>query len=187
MGADVWQQTLGIVGLGRIGQAVARRARGFEMRILAYEPYPNQDAVRDLGAELAPLERVFGEADFVTLHLPASRETAGLVDARLLGLMKPTAFFINAARGALVDEDALAAALREGRIAGAGFDVRATEPPQDGRFSDLDNVVMTPHTGAATPKAHFLCGQAASRSVLQLLRGERPDGLVNPEVWEQRR
>jgi D-3-phosphoglycerate dehydrogenase len=187
LGADVWQQTLGIVGLGRIGQAVARRARGFEMRLLACEPAPDAAAVRELGVELAPLERVFAESDFVTLHLPASRETAGLVDARLLGLMKPTAFFINAARGALVDEAALAAALRAGRIAGAGLDVRASEPPADTRFSDLDTVVMTPHTGAATPTARLRSGQAAARSVVQLLRGERPEGMVNPEAWDRRR
>src|SRR5436190_1635658 len=153
IGADVWQQTLGIVGLGRIGQGVARRARGFDMKILAYEPYPNADAVRELGVELAPIERVFAGSDFVTLHLPASDETAGIVDARLLGLMKPDAFFINAARGRLVDEDALYAALSERRIAGAGFDVRAIEPPTDARFNALDNIVMKPNTDAATPKA----------------------------------
>jgi phosphoglycerate dehydrogenase-like enzyme len=185
MGADVWQQTLGIVGLGRIGQAVARRARGFDMRILTCEPYPNADAVRELGVELVPIERVFSEADFVTLHLPASAETARMVDARLLGLMKPTAFFINAARGALVDEDALYEALRANRIAGAGLDVRAPEPPADTRFDDLDNVVMTPHTGAATPMARLRSGQAAAEAAVSALRGERPEGLVNPEVWEQ--
>jgi len=184
MGADVWQQTLGIVGLGRIGQHVARRARGFEMRILAYEPYPNVEAVRELGVELVTLERVFAEADFVTLHLPASAETAKLVDARLLGLMKPTAFFINAARGALVDEDALYKALKENRIAGAALDVRETEPPTDARLNELDNVVMTPHTGAATPLARLRSGQAAAASIVSALRGERPEGLVNPEVWE---
>ena len=185
MGADVWQQTLGIVGLGRIGQGVARRARGFDMKILAYEPYPNADAVRELGVELAPIERVFAEADFVTLHLPASDETAGLVDARLLGLMKPEAFFVNAARGRLVDEDALYAALSQRRIAGAGFDVRAIEPPTDARFNQLDNVVMTPHTGAATPRARLWSGQAAADAVVRVLRGERPEGLVNPEVWDR--
>jgi D-3-phosphoglycerate dehydrogenase / 2-oxoglutarate reductase len=184
-GADVWQRTLDIVGLGRIGQAVARRARGFEMRILACEPEPNLEAVRELGVELAPLERVFAQADFVTLHLPASAETAQMVGARLLGLMKPTAFLINAARGAVVDEDALYHALREGRIAGAGLDVRAAEPPADDRFGALVNVVMTPHTGAATPEARRRSGQAAAASVVAFLRGERPDGLVNPEAWER--
>jgi phosphoglycerate dehydrogenase-like enzyme len=121
----------------------------------------------------------------VTLHLPASAATAKLVDARLLGLMKATAFLVNAARGAVIDEDALYQALREGRIAGAGLDVRTTEPPLDGRFETLDNVVMTPHTGAATPKARRWSGQAAAESVVRVLRGERPDGLVNPEVWER--
>jgi D-3-phosphoglycerate dehydrogenase len=185
MGADVWQQTLGIVGFGRIGQGVARRARGFDMKILAYEPYPNAAAVKEHGVELAPIERVFAESDFVTLHLPAMAETEKTVDARLLGLMKPSAFFINAARGKLVDEDALYAALKEKRIAGAGFDVRWDEPPKDSRFSELDNVVMTPHTGAATPKARQWSGEAAAEAVVRVLRGERPEGLVNPEVWDR--
>jgi D-3-phosphoglycerate dehydrogenase len=184
-GADVWQQTLGIVGLGRIGQGVARRARGFDMRILAYEPFPNQQAVAELGVELAPIERVFSEADFVTLHLPASAETDGLVDARLLGLMKPSAFFINAARGKLVDEDALFATLQNRKIAGAAIDVRRDEPPLDTRFNELDNIVMTPHTAAATPKAQFASGQMAAESVLKVLSGQQPIGFVNPEVWDR--
>jgi D-3-phosphoglycerate dehydrogenase len=184
IGADVWRQTLGIVGLGQIGRAVARRARGFEMRLLACEPAPDAAAVAELGVELAPIERVFAESDFVSLHLPSTAATAGLVDARLLSLMKPGAFFINAARGALVDEDALYAALSAGRIAGAGLDVRGAEPPGDGRFAALDNVVMTPHTGAATPLSRVLSGRAAAESVVRVLRGERPDGLINPEAWE---
>ncbi|HET7767645.1 MAG TPA: phosphoglycerate dehydrogenase [Chloroflexota bacterium] len=185
MGADVWRQTLGIVGLGRIGQAVARRARGFEMTLLAYDPYPNTAAARDLGVELTALDRLFSDSDFVTLHLPASQETEKLVAARLLGLMKPTAFFINAARGPLVDEDALYAALKENRIAGAGLDVRTPEPPTDTRFNSLDNVVMTPHTGAGTPIARWNSGQAAAESVVSALNGERPEGLINPEAWER--
>jgi D-3-phosphoglycerate dehydrogenase len=185
MGADVWGQTLGIVGLGRIGQLVARRARGFDMKLLAYDPFPSEVAFRELGVELAPIERVFAESDFVTLHLPASDETNGLVGADLLGLMKPTAYYVNAARGPLVDEDALYTTLSEGRIAGAGLDVRAKEPPADARFNALDNVVMTPHTGAATPKARELSGRAAAEAVLRVMRGERPEGLVNPGVWEK--
>jgi len=184
IGADLHGQTLGIVGLGRIGQLVAKRARGFDMKLLAYEPYPNRAAVAELGVELVSIERVFAEADFVTLHLPASAETEKMIDARLLGLMKRDAFFINAARGKLVDEDALYDALAGKKIAGAAFDVRAVEPG-DGRFSSFDNVVMTPHTGAATPKARLWSGQAAAEAVLRVLRGERPEGLVNPEVWER--
>lgn len=183
MGADVWQQTLGIAGFGRIGQQVARRARGFDMRVIAYDPVPNREAAQSLGVELTTIERVFSESDFVTLHLPASAETARLVGAPLLSLMKPTAFLINAARGAIVDEDALYAALREKRIAGAGMDVRTSEPPTDGRFEELDNVVMTPHTGAATPKARIWSAQVVAEQVTRVLRGERPESLINPEVW----
>src|SRR5260370_7507071 len=117
LGADVWQQTLGIVGLGNIGRGVARRARGFDMRVLAYEPYPDQAFVREHGVELVPLERVFADSDFITLHLPASAETARMVNARLLALMKPTAYLINPARGSLADQDALYAPRRAHKIA----------------------------------------------------------------------
>ena len=185
VGGDVWQRTIGIVGLGRIGQGVARRARGFDMRVLAYEPYPNQDFVREHGVELVAIERVFQEGDFVTLHLPAGGENDGLVNARLLGLMKPTAYFINAARGTLVDEDALYDALANKRIAGAALDVRASEPGDD-KFSALDNVVLTPHTAAGTHQARINGGKMAAEAVLKVLAAEQPVGLVNPEVWEKR-
>jgi D-3-phosphoglycerate dehydrogenase len=157
------------------------------MRILAYEPFPNEEAVRELGVELMPLERVFSESDFVTLHLPASAETDGLVDQRLLALMKPTAYFINAARGTLVDEDALYDALANKRIAGAALDVRAGEPPKDTRFDDLPNTVLTPHTAAGTVQARINGGKMAAEDVMKVLAGQQPVGLVNPEVWEKRR
>ena len=130
LGGDVWQKTLGIVGLGNIGRGVARRARGFDMKILAYEPYPDQAFVREHGIDWRA-GRVFAESDFVTLHLPSSAETENTVNARTLGLMKPTAYLVNAARGPLVDEDALYRALAEKRIAGAALDVRVVEPNYD--------------------------------------------------------
>jgi len=183
LGADVWQQTLGIVGLGNIGRGVARRARGFDMRIIAHEPVPDMEFVRQHGIELVTLERVFAESDFVTLHLPASTETAHIVDVRLLGLMKPSAYLINSARGALIDEDALFDVLQSNRIAGAALDVRAIEPPNDTRFSELPNVVLTPHAAGSTPRAVNAAILAAADAAATYLRGERPDGIINPEVF----
>jgi phosphoglycerate dehydrogenase-like enzyme len=185
LGADVWQATLGIVGLGNIGRGVARRARGFDMRVLAYEPYPDQAFVREHGVELAPLERVFAESDFVTLHVPASAETAHMVSTRLLGLMKPTAYLINTARGALVDEDALFAVLKEHKIAGAALDVREIEPARDARFAELDNVVLAPHAAGSTPRAVNAAIRDAADAVATYLRGERPNGAINPEVLDR--
>ena len=181
LGADVWQQTLGIVGLGNIGRGVARRARGFDMRVLAYEPYPNMEFVREHGIELVSLERVFAESDFVTLHFPASAETARMVNARLLRLMKPTAYLINTARGAIVDEDALYEALSTNRIAGAALDVREIEPG-DTRFNNLPNVVLAPHAAGSTPRAVHAAIRDAANAAAAYLRGERPDGVINPEV-----
>ncbi|MFN8526037.1 MAG: phosphoglycerate dehydrogenase [Chloroflexota bacterium] len=185
LGADIWQKTLGIVGLGNIGRGVARRARGFDMRILAYEPYPDQAFVREHGVELAPLERVFAESDFVTLHLPSSAETENTVNDRTLGLMKPTAYLVNAARGPLVDEEALYRALAERRIAGAALDVRVVEPNYDALFRELDNVVLAPHAAGSTESAVTASIRAAAENVVRVLRGERPDGLINPAVWER--
>jgi D-3-phosphoglycerate dehydrogenase len=185
IGGDVWQKTLGIVGLGNIGRGVARRARGFDMKVLAYEPYPDQAFVREHGVELTPLERLFAESDFVTLHLPSSAETEKTVDERTLGLMKPTAYLINAARGPLVDEDALYRALAERRIAGAALDVRVVEPNYDTLFRDLDNVVLAPHAAGSTASAVTASIHAAAENVVRVLRDERPDGLINPDAWDR--
>jgi D-3-phosphoglycerate dehydrogenase len=182
LGTDVWQQTLGIVGLGNIGRGVARRARGFDMRVLAHEPVPDLEFVAQHAIELTSLEHVFRESDFVTLHLPASADTARMVNSRLLGLMKPTAFLINTARGALVDEDALYDALSSGRIAGAALDVRESEPPIDTRFNDLPNVILSPHAAGSTPRAVNAAIQDAALAAATYLRGERPAGIINPEV-----
>jgi phosphoglycerate dehydrogenase-like enzyme len=185
LGADVWQQTIGIVGLGNIGRGVARRARGFDMRILASEPVPDLEFVQEHGIELVPLERVFAESDFVTLHVPASAETAHMVNARLLALMKPTAYLINSARGALVDEDALYDVLKDRKIAGAALDVREVEPTSDTRFAELDNVVLAPHAAGSTPRAVAAMIRDAADAVATFLRGERPNGVINPEVLDK--
>lgn len=186
-GVDVWRKTLGLVGLGRIGRMVAQRARGFEMRILAHEPAPDPDVVREYGIALVSLEELLRESDFVSLHVPLTHETRNLIDAARLAMMRPGAYLINTARGGLVDEDALYTALSGGALGGAGLDVRRTEPPEDTRFSTLDNVVLTPHDAGMTDGRRLACGTMAATGILRALRGERPDGLLNPAAWERRR
>ncbi|MCC6178154.1 MAG: phosphoglycerate dehydrogenase [Chloroflexi bacterium] len=187
-GVDVWRSTLGIVGLGRIGKGVARRARGFDMRVLAYEPYPDREFVAVHGVELVELDDVFQQSDFVTLHLPASAETARIVNAEKLALMKPTAYLINTARGKLVDEDALYDALVSGRIAGAGLDAWTVEPlDQVERWAALENVVLTPHSAPSTSGVWEATWVLGTESILRHQRGEHPPSVLNPEVWDQRR
>ena len=187
IGVDVWRKTLGIVGLGRIGKGVARRARGFEMTVLAAEPEPDMPFVQEHGVELAPIEDVLRRADFVTLHLPASAETRHYMNQERLALMKPTAYLVNTARGSLVDEDALYGALVEGRIAGAGLDVREQEPAADTRFDDIRNVILTSHIAGVTHESMAAMARMAVDSVLEALAGQPPGGLLNPEAWERRR
>ncbi len=187
LGSDVARTTLGIVGLGRIGKGVAQRAFGFEMRVLAYEPYPDLEFCQRWNVELVDLEEVFRRADYLTVHAPGEGGNERLVNAELLALMKPTAIVINTARGVLVDEDALYVALTEGRLGGAGLDVRVHEPPQDNRFEALRNVVLTPHVAGSTHEAQAVSAQMVVQSVLQAARGEQPHGLVNADAWERRR
>ena len=186
-GVDVWRATLGIVGLGRIGRSVALRAAGFDMRVIAYEPYPVMEFVEEHGVELLPVERVLGEADFVTLHLPSMEETERFLDSAKLALMKPGAFLINTARGNLLDEDAVYEAVRSGQIAGAGIDAWTSEPMEDSRWGELENVVITPHCGAHTKGVWVASGELAVEIVVKALRDEQPEQLLNPEAWEKRR
>jgi glyoxylate reductase len=181
--ADVYGRTLGIVGLGRIGRAVARRARGFGMEILYSGRRRNEEAERELGARYVELDDLLRRSDFVTLHVPATPDTRKLIGARELGLMKPTAFLINAARGAIVDQAALTAALKEGRIAGAGIDVFDPEPvAADEPLLALDNVVVVPHVGGASLPTRERMAETAARNLLAVLRGDPPPSCVNPEV-----
>ena len=187
-GQDVWQKTLGIVGLGRVGKGVAQRASGFEMKVLAYEPYPDLEFCRRWNVELVDtLEDVFRRSDYLTVHAPGDPDNYNLVNAERLALMKPSAVVINTARGVLVDEDALYRALVDRTIAGAGLDVRVHEPPQDGRFEALSNVVVTPHIAGSTAEAQAVSAEMVVGSVLQAARGERPHGLINEEAWDRRR
>lgn len=178
LGVDVWGRTLGVVGFGRIGQAMARRGRGFGMDILYAAPREAGE-----GATRVPVDELFARADVVSLHCPLTPETRGLVDARRLALMKPSAILVNTARGACVDEVALAAALAAGRLAGAGLDVFAAEPAISPALLAEERVVLAPHIGSATTTTRIRMGQLCASAVRAVLAGERPPHLVNPAVW----
>ncbi len=183
-GADCAGAVLGIVGLGRIGQAVARRAQGFEMRVLYHDRGRDPEAEARLGVEFAPLDDLLRAADFVTLHVPLTPETHHLIGAAQLALMKPTAILVNTARGPVVDPVALADALRERRIAGAALDVTDPEPiPPDSPLLALDNLIITPHIASASVRTRGRMAAMAAENLLAGLRGERLPHCANPEVY----
>jgi D-3-phosphoglycerate dehydrogenase len=177
-------KTLGLVGLGRIGKAMTTRALAFGMRVIAYDPYPDQPFADRYGVRLVSLDDLLQEADHVSLHLPAMEGTYKLINAQRLALMKPTAFLINTARGAVVDERALYEALRDKKIAGAGLDVFEEEPPRpDNPIVRLDNVVMTAHTAGVDTQSRDDMARKAAECIAAISRGEWPaECVVNPEV-----
>jgi glyoxylate reductase len=174
LGDDVHGKTLGIVGLGRIGAAVARRAAGFGMEIIYYNRSRNIEVENLPDCRYTELDELLSEADFVSLHTPLTPETYHLIDARRLELMKPTAFLINTARGPVVDEDALADALEQKRIAGAGFDVYEEEPKLNPKLAGLPNTVLLPHIGSATTATRARMADIATSNLAEVLRGNRP-------------
>jgi glyoxylate reductase len=177
LGHDVHGGTLGIIGLGDIGSAVARRGRGFDMRVLYHNRGPSPRA-GDIGAELVPLDELLRRSDFISLHVPSTPQTRHLIGPKELQAMKSTAILVNISRGEVVDEAAHVVALKERRIAGAGLDVYENEPALNPGLADLDNVVLTPHTGSATYGARDRMATMAARNLLTALRGERPPDLV---------
>jgi D-3-phosphoglycerate dehydrogenase / 2-oxoglutarate reductase len=178
--------TLGIVGLGRIGKAVAVRAKAFGMKLLAYEPFPDAAFAAAYGVEFASLERLLAESDFVSLHLPLDAASRHMINKKTLGLMKKTAFLVNTARGGLVNEHDLAEALRAGTIAGAALDVFEREPPIDSPLPALDNVLLTPHEAGTDRKSLQDMAMSASQAVVDLSRGKWPaEKIVNPTVKEK--
>ncbi len=183
LGADVYGRTLGIVGLGRIGQAVARRAKGFGMRTLYHQPRRLDPALEEsLDVRWETLEALLAESDFVSLHCPLSEATGHLIDAAALAQMKPTAFLINTARGPVVDEKALAQALEAKTIAGAGLDVYEHEPTVEPALLSQAQAVLLPHVGSATRSTREAMARLAIEAVDDLLAGRRPKHPVNPEV-----
>lgn len=182
-GVDVYRKSLGIVGFGAIGRAVARRAAGFSMSLLAYDPGVPSETVAAAGARPISLAELLAQADFVTLHAAVTPETAGLIDAAALRAMKPTALLINAARGRLIDEAALLWALQEGWIAGAALDVYAEEPlPAEHPLRRLPNCLALPHNAFNSEETAAAVNHAVAENVLAVMRGARPPGLVNTDL-----
>ena len=177
-------KTLGIIGLGRVGREVVKRVSCFGMDILIHTRYPDEELASSYKVSYVPLEQLFEESDFVSLHCAVTPERIDLIDESALRTMKPTAWLINTARGLLVDEDALYRALTEGWIRGAAIDTFRQEPATDSPLMELDNFIATPHIGAATYEATLRAGMMASQNALRVLRGERPENVVNPEVYE---
>ena len=168
-GVELYGKTLGILGLGRIGAQVAQRATAFGMRIIAFDPFVGDDRAEAVGAQLVSLDDVLAEADFLTIHAPRSADTEGLIDADALASMKPTARLINVARGGIVDEVALTAAIANGTIAGAALDVFAVEPTTVSPLFEFPQVVVTPHLGASTYEAQHRAGASVVEAVVAAL------------------
>ena len=179
MGADVFGRTLGIVGAGRIGTAVAKRARGFDMRVL-YCAKEMKESIEAVGASRAPIGKLLRESDFVSLHVPLTPQTHHFINVQALGEMKRTAILINTSRGAIVDQVALIDALRRGRLAAAGLDVYEKEPAIPQALLDLDNVVLLPHIGSATVRTRAKMAEIAAANAVAVLRGEAPLNPVLP-------
>lgn len=178
-GAGVHGKTLGIVGLGNIGREVARRASGFDMQVLAYDPFPAPGIEAQLGVELCALDDLCARSDFISLHVGLDASTRHLIDARALTLMKPSAMLINAARGGIVDEDALHVALRDRRIAGAALDAFEQEPPYGSALLELDSVIATSHIAGYTEDALTALSLSCVENVLRLAKGEPLLNVVN--------
>ena len=181
------QQVLGLVGMGRIGALVAQKARAFGLKVLVYDPYVSPEAAEKAGVELVDFDRILKESDYISLHAPLTPETKKLFGLKEFKKMKPTAYIINAARGALIDEQALNQAITEGLIAGAGLDVMDPEPPlPDNPLLKLDRVLLTGHSSWCSETSTQELQQRAAENVLSVLEGKWPSSLVNPEVKEQK-
>ncbi|MFC1865244.1 phosphoglycerate dehydrogenase [Chloroflexota bacterium] len=179
MGTEVKGKTLGIVGLGNVGAEVARRAHGLEMKLIGNDPFVSTERAANLQVGLVPLEQLFSEADFITLHIPLTESTRNLMDAGVLATVKPTARIINTARGGLIDEKALVKAIEENRLAGAAIDVFPSEPCTESILFGYDNIIVTPHLGASTTEAQTLAATEVAKQVTDVLNGQPARYSVN--------
>lgn len=187
LGTNVIGKTLGIIGLGRIGSMVARRAKGYNMNVLYNKREPDPEAEKELGVKFATLDELLAGSDFVSLHVPLTDETRHMINKNAFGKMKKGAFLINTARGPIVDERDLVEAIRSGHLGGAGLDVFDNEPNIEPELLNAPNVITTPHIASATWEARNKMGEQAVSSIIDTLAGKSPENLVNPEVWEKRR
>ncbi|MEN9752518.1 MAG: hypothetical protein RL670_209, partial [Actinomycetota bacterium] len=178
-GVELYEKTIGIVGLGRIGTLVAQRLAGFGATLIGYDPYVTPARAEQIGVQLASLEEVMKQSDFITIHIPKTPETTGLIGKKEFGLAKPTLRIVNCSRGGIIDEDALFQALSSNQIAGAGLDVFVNEPPKDSPLLTLPNIVVTPHLGASTDEAQEKAGISVAKSVRLALAGDLVPDAVN--------
>ncbi len=181
-GHEIYGKTLGLIGSGRIGAEVAKRAQAFGMTVMAFDPYLPAEVARKINVALVDKEKVLRESDFISIHAALTPETKGLIGAKDLAMMKKTAVLVNCARGEIVQEDALADALKNGTIAGAAVDVFEKEPPAGSSLLAAPHVVFTPHLGASTHEAQSRAGAIIAEQVMKALDGRKPDFLVNPNV-----
>ncbi|MFC2034912.1 phosphoglycerate dehydrogenase [Chloroflexota bacterium] len=179
VGTEVRNKTLGIIGLGNVGSEVAKRAQGLEIRIIGYDPFISIDHAYNLQVELVSLEQLLKESDFITLHIPLTKSTNGLIGAKELTLVKPTVHIINTARGGLIDETELVKAMREKRVAGAAFDVFTTEPVTDSILFKEDSIIVTPHLGASTSEAQAMVATDVAEQVIAIFKGRPARYAVN--------
>ncbi len=179
IGTEVRNKTLGIIGLGKVGSEVARRAHGLDMKTIAHDPFISVDLAHKLQAELVPLKQLIKEADFITLHLPLTATTKRLIGTRELALAKPTARIINCSRGGLIDEEALVKAIKEKRVAGAAIDVFTTEPATKSIFFKEDNIIVTPHLGASTTEAQATAAKDVAKQIIDVFKGQPARYSVN--------
>ncbi|TVQ21996.1 MAG: D-glycerate dehydrogenase, partial [Spirochaetaceae bacterium] len=183
IGGDITGATLGIIGAGRIGAAMARKSRGFDMKVLYCDGFRNEALEAELGARRVELDELLSASDYVSVHVPLMPETRHLINASTLKKMKPTAYLINTARGPIVDEAALVDALRTGTIAGAGLDVYEAEPKMAPGLAELPNVVITPHVASATKRTRDDMATLAARNLIAMVEGSRPETCINPEIY----
>ena len=187
-GTEIQGKTVGVIGLGAIGRMVAERLSGFGAALIAADPYVDPKAAARIGVRLVPLNELLAASDYVLVHVPPGESTHGLIDERALGAMKGTAYLVNVSAAGVVDEAALAAALREGGIRGAAMDVFDGHPlPESSPLLDLDNVVLTPHIGGATSETVERQSAMIVEDILRVEAGERPERLVNSAAWDRRR
>jgi D-3-phosphoglycerate dehydrogenase len=181
-------RVLGLVGMGKIGQEVCRKARAFGMRVLAWDPYLSSEQFKAVGAESASFETMLSEADFVSIHAPLNTDTKGMIGEKAFSMMKSTAYIINCARGPIVDEAALIEALRNGKIAGAGLDVlESALPSRDNPLFAMDNVIVTPHVAFFSQQSFIELRTRASQAVVDVLSGRVPGNVANPQVFPNTR
>ena len=187
MGLEIWQKTLGLIGLGAIGRCVALRAKGFAMKVVAHDPYWPEEFAAEQGIERVDIEELLKVSDVISIHAPLTPENRGMIDAKALQTMKTTAILINAARGGIVNEADLYQGLKDRVIAGAGIDVFENEPPSDSPLLELDNVVLTPHTAAFTFEGMNNMSVGVVAQLIEYQKGNKPQFIVNSEVYDRQK